>query len=116
MKVRSISCFVALAVAALLLGPPCMQLLAATVHSGHACCKTEKAPAPLSKPGDCKIRCETASAGVVVPSQDLEPLFAFRGETGFGVALGRSPLISRPEAAPLRLLSPLYLQHVSLLV
>lgn len=118
MKARSISCFVALAVVALLLGPPCMQLLAATIHSGHACCKTEKAPAPLSKPGDCKIRCEMASAGVVVPSQDLEPLFAFRGETGFdlALALGRSQVIPRPEAAPLRLLSPLYLQHVSLLV
>ncbi len=118
MKARSISCFVALAVVALLLGPPCMQLLAATIHSGHACCKTEKAPAPLSKPGDCKIRCETASAGAIVPSQDLVPLFAFRGETGFDLALafGRSQVIPRPEAAPLRLLSPLYLQHVSLLV
>jgi hypothetical protein len=95
-----------------------MQLLAATVHSGHACCKTEKAPAPLSKSGDCKIRCETASAGVVVPPQDLAPLFAFRGETSFdlALALGRSQVISQPEAGPLRSLSPLYLQHVSLLV
>ena len=95
-----------------------MQLIAATVHSGHACCKTENAPAPLPKTGDCKIRCETASAGAVVPSQDLAPLFAFRGETGFGVALalGRNQVIAPPEAAPPRLLSPLYLQHVSLLV
>ena len=118
MKARSISCFVALAVVALLLGPPCLQLIEASGHSGHACCKTENAPAQSPEPGGCKIRCEMASAGAVVPSQDLVPLFALRGDTGFGVALalGRSQPMPQPEAAPLQLFSPLYLQHVSLLV